>query len=275
MQDDKQKQQLQQLFDRIAPDYDNPATRFFPFCADRLVDYVKPKPGSKVLDVATGTGAVAVSFAQAIGAGGRVMAMDFSAGMLDQAAENIRKMALANIDLHEMDAERLDFRNNYFHYVVCSHGLYFLSDMSRALSEWVRVLRPGGTLAFTSFEKTAFQPMLDDFIEQLQAYGVELPDGPLGVRRITSLAHCRDLLLDAGLVEVDAEGKQIGYHLSDENEWWEVVSSTTMRSLFEQLPEDDKETFRRDHLSRVASLKSGDGLWLDVNTRFASGIKPG
>ena len=138
------KKQVQQLFDRIAPVYDNPATRFFPFCADRLVTYVKPKPGSKVLDIATGTGAVAVSFAQAVGASGRVAAVDLSAEMLDRAEENVRKMALTNVDLHEMDAERLDFRSNYFHTVVCSYGLCFLPDMGccdRVASWLLAVLR--------------------------------------------------------------------------------------------------------------------------------------
>jgi len=275
MQEGINRQQVQQLFDSIAPVYDSPATRFSPFCADRLVNYVKPKPGSKVLDVATGTGAVAVPFAQAIGAGGRVTAVDFSAGMLDRAEANIRKMALKNVDLHEMDAERLDFRSNYFHSVVCSYGLFFLPDMSRALREWVRVLRPGGTLAFTSFEETAFRPMLDDFVERLQACGVKLPDGPFGSRRIASLEHCRELLHDAGLVEVSVECEQIGYHLKDEDDWWELVSSTAMRDLFDQLPDNRKEAFQKEHLAGVAQHKTGNGLWLDVQTRFASGIKPG
>jgi arsenite methyltransferase len=274
MQAETHKQQVQQIFASIAPAYDCPATRFFPFCADRLVSYVKPKPGSKVLDVATGTGAVAVPFAQAIGAGGRVTAVDFSAEMLDRAEANIRKMALDNVDLHEMDAERLDFRSNYFHSVVCSYGLFFLPDMARALREWVRVLRPGGRLAFTSFEETAFRPMLDDFVERLQTCDVKLPDAPFGSRRIASLDHCRELLHDAGLIEIAAECVQIGYHLNDENDWWELVSSTAMRALFDQLADDRKQAFRKEHLAWVAAQKTGDGLWLDVQTRFASGIKP-
>ena len=245
-----------------------------PFCADRLVNYVKPAAGSKVLDVATGTGVVAVAFAQAIGAGGRVMAVDFSSRMLDRAEANIRKMALNNVDLHEMDAERLDFRSNYFHTVVCSYGLFFLPDMPRALREWVRVLRPGGKLAFTTFEDTAFQPMLDDFRARLKAYGVSIPEEPSGSRRIASLAHCRELLCDAGLVDVTAECVKIGYHLSGERDWWEVVTGTAMRALFDQLDDDRKDAFRTEHLDRVAAWKTESGLWLDVQTRFASGIKP-
>ena len=274
MQEGINKQQVQQLFDSLAAVYDSPATRFFPFCADRLLSYVKPRPGTKVLDVATGTGAVAIPFAQAIGPGGRVTAVDLSAEMLNRAEANIRKMALANVDLHDMDVERLDFRGNYFHYVVCSYGLFFLPDMPRALREWVRVLRPGGKLAITSFEETAFQPMLDDFVERLQAYGVTLPEGAYVFRRISSLGHCRTLLQDAGLVEVSAQTEQIGYHLKDETDWWELVSSTAMRALFEQLPEDRKPAFQKEHLSHVAELKTEKGLWLDVQTHFASGIKP-
>ena len=274
MDPEARKNQLRQLFDSIAPACDGPATRLFPFCADRLVNHVKPRPGTKVLDVATGSGAVAVAFAQAIGASGRVTAVDFSAAMLDRAEANIRKMALANVDLHEMDAERLDFRANYFHSVVCSYGLCFLPDMLRALRDWVRVLRPGGKLVFTSFESNAFQPMLDDFVARLEAYGVSVGDLPFAARRIASLDHCRQLLREAGLAEVAAEGVAIGYHLSDETEWWEVVTGTAMRGLLDQLPDDRKSAFRSEHLSWVARQKTENGLWLDAQTRFASGVKP-
>jgi len=275
MSTEQQKHQVREVFETVASVYDNPATRFFPFTADRLLGYVKPRPGTRVLDVTTGTGAVAVPIAQAVApGGGRVTGIDLSPAMLDRAEANIRKMALDNVDLHEMDAERLDFRADYFHYVVCSYGLFFLPDMEAALREWVRVLQPGGKLAFTCFEETAFQPMLDDFVKRVETFGVKLPDGPFGSRRITSLDHCRELLTDAGLVEVEAECTQTGYHLKDENDWWEVISSTAMQALFEQVPEARREEFRQQHLAFVATLKNANGLWMDVQTRFTSGIKP-
>ncbi len=268
------KEALRRMFDGLASSYDNPSTRFFPFTADRLVSFVKPRPGSKVLDVATGTAAVAVAFAQAVGGQGRVQAIDFSSGMLDKAEANIRKMATDNVDLHEMDAQKLDFKSGYFHYVVCSYGLFFMSDMQAALRDWVRVLRPGGTLAFTSFEESAFQPMLDHFIECLQAFDVPLPEGPFGARRITSIEHCRELLDQAGLESLNTEIVQVGYHLPGENAWWEVVRSTGMRGFYEQVSEDRRDAFRKQHLDFVAEQKTADGLWMDVQSRFASGRKP-
>lgn len=271
---ERHKQQIRQLFDVLADAYDAPASRFFPFCADRLVNYLKPRPGSRVLDVATGTGAVAIPLAQAVGPSGRVHAIDFSSGMLDKAEFNIRKMALNNIDLHEMDAEKLDFKANYFDALTCSYGLFFIPDMQAALRDWVRVLHPGGKLAFTCFETSAFQPMLDDFVSRLQAFGVQLPEAPFGARRITSLDHCRQLLSQAGLSGVSAETRQIGYHLRDENDWWEVVTGTAMRALLDEVPDDRQQAFRDEHLEFVARKKNENGLWMDVQTRFACGFKP-
>jgi hypothetical protein len=82
------------------------------------------------------------------------------------------------------------------------------------------------------------------------------------------------LLRDAGLVDVTAECVKIGYHLSGELDWWEVVTGTAMRALYDQLGDDRKDAFRTEHLDWVATQKTESGLWLDVQTRFASAIKP-
>ncbi len=271
---EQHKQAVRDVFESVATGYDNPATRFFPFCAERLTDFVRPRPGSRVLDVATGSGAVAIPLAQAVGPQGRVHGIDISAAMLAQAEANARKMGLNNIDLHEMDAERLDFKADHFHHVVCSYGLFFLPDMAGALNEWARVLRPGGTLAFTCFEESAFEPMLEHFLQTLQAFGVTLPPGPIGAKRITSLHHCRELLAGAGLEQIQTQVAQMGYHLADENAWWEAIANTAMQGWLRQVEPARLDELRRAHLDHVASLKTADGLWMDVQTRFARGVKP-
>lgn len=132
---DVQKQTVAAVFNRVCQDYDHPALRFFPFTADRMVAHLQPRRGWKVLDVATGTGALA----QAVGEGGRVMAIDLAQGMLARAEQHVRKMALSNVDLLQMAAEEPEFRSQYFHAVTCSFGLFFLPDMARALAQWSRV----------------------------------------------------------------------------------------------------------------------------------------
>ena len=77
---------------------------------------------------------------------------------------------------------------------------------------------------------------MNHFIECLQAYGVQLPEGPFGSRRISSMEHCRELLAQAGLDSINTELVQVGYHLQSETDWWEVVTSTGIRAFYEQVP---------------------------------------
>lgn len=260
------------VFDQVASGYDGPALRFYPFCADRLAHHLKPAPGDKVLDVATGTGAVAVAMAQEVRPGGRVMAIDLSTGMLDKAELNIRKMALSNVDLFEMDASSLDFRSDYFHVTACSFSLFFLPYMAAALRDWVRVTRPGGKVAFTAFGKAALQPMLDMLREQLAAHGVPQPQ--IAMERLMDPEHCRSLMAEAGLERIEVFTEQLGYHLAKPEDWWELLWNSDTRGLLEQIPADSLAQFQRAHLDAVAKLMSEQGLWLNVETIFAIGHKP-
>ncbi|MEE9494198.1 MAG: class I SAM-dependent methyltransferase [Gammaproteobacteria bacterium] len=274
MQADPKKDAVATLFNQVSTLYDCEATRFFTFCGERLVNVVKPEAGTKLLDVATGTGAVAVPMAQAIGPEGRVTGIDLSAGMLGKAEANIKKIGLNNIDLFEMDAENLDFNDASFDSVVCSYGLFFMPDMLAALQEWRRVVRPAGKVVFTSFETTAFQPMMDGFLEKMAATGVDVPTGRFGSHLIESVEHCRQLLQQAGLENINVHTAQLGYHLANEADWWTIVTNTAMRHLLEKIPADRQEQFRVEHLDFVKSQMSTEGLWLDVDTRFAVGHRP-
>lgn len=265
-----------EVFNLVAAGYDDPALRFFPFCADRLIARLNPAPGSKLLDIASGTGAVALAAAQAVGAHGRVTAIDLAEAMLDRLQAKISHFGIGNIDLHVMDASRLDFRRDYFDYTVCSFGLFFLPDMAAALREWARVLKPGGRLLFTAFGKAAFQPMMDLLLARLRADGIlsDTDDAPLAATRLADPALCRELLAGAGLRQIEVATDQLGYHLKDESQWWDVLRNSGARRWIEQIPPSRRKLFREAHLAEVRPLAGESGLWLDVETIMAGGIKP-
>jgi ubiquinone/menaquinone biosynthesis C-methylase UbiE len=75
--------------------------------SDRLVELAGIKQGARVLDIATGNGEPAVTAARKVGAAGRVIATDQSAGMLAIARERAAALELTKIDFHESDAESL------------------------------------------------------------------------------------------------------------------------------------------------------------------------
>lgn len=267
-----EKQAITSIFDLVATKYDNPSLRFFPVCAGKLVAYAKITPRQKVLDIATGTGMVAMAAAQCLHGGGRVQAIDLSENMIHQAQKNLKHAGLNNVDFHIMDAEKLDFQSNYFDVITCSYGLFFMPDMSSALKSWLRVLKPGGKLIFTSFAPSAFQPLTDIFIKNLADYGI-IPPTPRWLQ-LTEEALCKQILTDNGFIEPQVAQAQLGYHLTAFNNWWEVIQSAGYRGLYEQLPQEHRREFEKNHRIEIEKIATEDGIWMDVQTLFSTAIKP-
>jgi demethylmenaquinone methyltransferase/2-methoxy-6-polyprenyl-1,4-benzoquinol methylase len=103
------------------------------------------RPGARLLDVAVGTGAVAGAAVRIVGSAGRVVGIDPSPGML---AEARRKLP---IPLVQGIAEQLPFRAGQFDFVSMGYALRHVSDLKHTFGEYVRVLRPGGTLLILDF----------------------------------------------------------------------------------------------------------------------------
>ena len=100
-------------------------------------------PGERVLDVACGTGLLTFEAARLVNTAGQVVGTDLSGGMIDAA----RRTAPPNVSFQRMDAQKLDLPAASFDAVLCSLGLMYVPDPAAAVSEMLRVLRPGGRLA--------------------------------------------------------------------------------------------------------------------------------
>jgi len=261
------------LFDSVAERYDNPPMRYFPMAAARLVQHLDPRPGDRILDVATGTGHVALAAARAIQPDGHVQAIDLSPRMLDRAFINLQRAGLSNVELHEMDASRLDFESRAFDALTCSFGLFFLPDMLAALREWHRVLRPGGRLLLTSFTHNAFMPLAARFLDRLAAFGVDTREERW--RRLAEPAECEDLLQTAGFTHVQISTEQLGFHLDGPEDWWAIIQSSGYRGLLDALDEEARSPFREQHLAELRALETDQGLWLNVETLFIAARRPG
>jgi ubiquinone/menaquinone biosynthesis C-methylase UbiE len=99
-------------------------------------------PGLRVLDIATGTGLSAEAALAAVGPTGHVMAADLSLSMVEKAHERLGKAP--NLLVSVEDGQALSFADGSFDAVLCNLGLMFFPDPMQGLSEFRRVLRPGG-----------------------------------------------------------------------------------------------------------------------------------
>ena len=266
------KSRITATFDLIAEGYDNPSQRFFPFAADYMMSLASPRPGERVLDIATGTGMAAIAAAQAITPGGRVQAIDLAENMLAKAQRNVSKHALSNVDFHTMDAEQLEFRSNYFDLITCAFGVFFFTDSAQALRSWLRVLKPGGRIIFTSFSRNTFQPMAQWFREAVEATGTPFPEAAW--QRLAETTVCQQLVEQAGYQRPEVTTKQLGYHLASENDWWEIIWNSGFRGILNALTPEQQAALRAQHLDQVAGLKTTDGIWLDVDVIFTQAVKP-
>jgi SAM-dependent methyltransferase len=112
--------------------------------ASRGVALANLRPGERVLDVASGTGALTRLAAKSAGPNGRVVGLDLSPDMLDVARTIAPEATAAPIEWREGDVGALPFADDSFDAVFCAFGLMFFPDRIGALKEMVRVLRPDG-----------------------------------------------------------------------------------------------------------------------------------
>ena len=130
-----------------------------------FVGTAQVKPGDRVLDLAGGTGDIAVLLKQRVGNEGSVILGDINAGMLSVGRDRLTNRGLVNgFDYVQCNAEALPFPDNSFDLVTISFGLRNVTDKDAALREMYRVLKVGGqarVLEFSEVTADWFKPIYD------------------------------------------------------------------------------------------------------------------
>jgi SAM-dependent methyltransferase len=121
-------------------------------CAAQLVKRARVRAGQRVLDVACGTGVVSVTAARR---GAHVTGLDLTPELLERARENAR-IAGVDVDWHEGDVEDLPFADASFDVVLSEFGHIFAPRPEVAVGEMLRVLKPGGKIAFSTWPPELF-----------------------------------------------------------------------------------------------------------------------
>ena len=118
------------------------------------------RPGHRVLDLAGGTGDLAIKQARIVGEGGQVFLGDINAAMLEQGRNRIiDKGLIASIKPIQCNAEILPFADNSLDCITMAFGLRNVTDKAKALASMQRVLKPGGRLCVLEFSKPIFEPL--------------------------------------------------------------------------------------------------------------------
>jgi demethylmenaquinone methyltransferase/2-methoxy-6-polyprenyl-1,4-benzoquinol methylase len=149
-------EKIQQMFSAIAPRYDL-LNRMLSFGIDRrwrkkAVSFLNYQGGSRILDVATGTGDVALEIARATPPSVRITGADFCMEMVDRGKVKAAASPFAGrIDFQVAPCEELPFQDNTFDSVTIAFGIRNVVDRHIGLAEMGRVLNPGGRIIILEF----------------------------------------------------------------------------------------------------------------------------
>ncbi|MCL2337639.1 MAG: demethylmenaquinone methyltransferase [Firmicutes bacterium] len=139
---------VHEVFEAISEKYDfmNSVISFRRHIAWRrdTMGYMDVKPGQSALDVCCGTGDWTIALAEAVGAGGLVCGLDFSAKMLKVADGKIKALRLDQVELLQGNAMALPFGADTFDWATIGFGLRNVPDYLQVLREMRRVVKPGG-----------------------------------------------------------------------------------------------------------------------------------
>jgi demethylmenaquinone methyltransferase / 2-methoxy-6-polyprenyl-1,4-benzoquinol methylase len=154
--------QVRAMFDRIAGPYDAMNTLMTAGLhhrwRERAVELAAVGPGSSVIDVATGTGDLAIALARVVAPDGEVVACDFSEQMLAKA-----RTKAPQLRFEWADALALPYAGDRFDAATVGFGARNFSDLERGIAEMVRVVRPGGRVVILEITRPTREPMASFF----------------------------------------------------------------------------------------------------------------
>lgn len=257
---------------RKAKTYDRLTGRVTARLVMPLLEAAGVQSGTRVLDVACGPGHIA---AAAAAKGAEPVGLDAAEGMVAVA-----RARYAEIAFQQGDAERLPFADASFDAVVAGFVVNHLPHPERALAEFARVVRSGGRVAVTVWDRPERMRLLGVLGEAVQ--GTEgvldpgLPSGGPDPFRFADDVALAALLSGAGLAEAEVRSIAFELDVADTDELWEGLLAGSVRTaaLIERQAEPVRRRIRAALEQAVAPYRSETGIALPVSAKLASGRRP-
>ncbi len=256
------------LFSKVSELYDSGRNKFFSDFGKLAVEKMDIKPGSKILDIASGRGAILFPAYENVGFDGEVVGIDISKGMVDTTTKAIEKKKY-NIELHHMDAEKLDFEDNTFDYVFCGFALFFFPNLYATLAEISRVLKPKGKFCASTFftlpdnDEEWFDEILEKYRPGLKK--LENPIFPIyseSQKRpgFNTVEGIRIIFEKSGFKNIQIFNEERDYYYT-EDEWWDELFSAGGRRMMDRFTPENLELFKKDVYKQLRLLKGDKGIY--------------
>jgi ubiquinone/menaquinone biosynthesis C-methylase UbiE len=211
---------------------------------EAMFDAAGVRPGSRVLELGTGTGDTALLAGERVGAQGSVLATDFSPSMVQAAKDVVREAAAANVTVRQMDGSAVDVEPGTFDAVIARQVLMFL-DRTRAFAGILRALKGGGRLGAVVWGPVNQNPFHGLAIAAGRKRGGWNPDDPPQVVRafaINEEGAWTKWLAQAGFVDVTEKAVRGERRFASADAAFEAMRESPIHAdPIERLGEREKE----------------------------------
>ena len=241
---------------------------FFRTASDWLVEAIGPQPGQVVLDVAAGPGETGFLVAEAVGPEGRVISSDLAPTMVAAARRGADERGLANVECRVMDAQALDLEDDSVDAAISRLGLMLVPDPAAAIGELRRVVRSGGTVAYTVIGAPDQNGWMALLMGALMQNGHQPPTGnpfqlggPFG---LSSPDKNADLLRGAGFVDIEIEQIPGAMTVVDVDDYWDTQSALAgpVKATVERLTAHERPTVRATLVEMITPFEIEGGFAL-------------
>jgi len=245
---------------------------------ERMLELVGISSGSRLLDIASGTGEPAISAAQIVGESGKVVGTDLVDDMLAVAREKAAKAHLDNIEFRCMDGEALDVADASFDAVTIRWGLMFMPQPQVCLAAAHQALKQHGRISLACWAAPEKNPFVGVLMNTLRNY-MDIPTPPPGTPGIFAFADADRLqhtLASAGFRNIELEEMAIDVlEVADGRAYWQAISdmAAPVMALVRQLEESARADYIDELIKLADALKQGETLRMRGCTWIAAADK--
>ncbi|EQB88863.1 ubiquinone/menaquinone biosynthesis C-methylase UbiE [Clostridium punense] len=266
------------LWDKVALDFGKVGPKYWDSFGLRLVELSTIGSGAKVLDIGMGRGASLFPAIDKVGKTGQVVGIDNSEAMVRETYKDIISKNISNADVKVVNAEHLEFQEDYFDNVFCGFGFGYLMLSEDKLQGVKRVLKTGGQAGFSIWGVQEEQKWLTKIIgNYINNDNKNISSNTKkSVPKFSTVETVLKILRDEGFKNINIYEENNVVIYESKEQWWMEMWANAVRGIFEQIKAlglDKLAEFKNDVFNELENFQKEDGICFNMPVMYAYGEK--